>query len=61
MKLKHHDSIDVICAVVTASHERPQELSVGLPPDEEIRIVGRVSPPTAAAAKNLADHLQEQT
>lgn len=61
MKSKHHDSIDVICAVVTASHERPRELIVGLSPDEELRIVGRVGPLTAAAAKNLVDHLQEPT
>lgn len=27
--------------------------------DEEPRIVGRIGPLTAAAAKNLADHLQE--
>ncbi|MFJ5146380.1 hypothetical protein [Curtobacterium sp. NPDC088465] len=60
MKVKHHDSIDVICAVVTASHERPRELNVGLPPDEGLRIVGRVGPLTAAT-KDLAEHLQEPT
>lgn len=59
--MKHRDSVDVICAAVTASHERPRGVIVRLPLDEELRIVGRIGPLTAAAAKNLTDHLQEPT
>lgn len=59
VKVKHRDSIDVVCAAITGSRERPRELIVGLPLGGELRIVGRTGPLAVAAAKNLAGHLQE--
>lgn len=57
VKVKHHDSVDVICAAVIGSRERPRELIVGLPIDGELRIVGRTSPLAAANARTIAAHL----
>lgn len=56
--MKHRDSIDVICAAVAGSFERPREFIVGLALDGELRIVGRTGPLTAGTASILADHLQ---
>ncbi|AMG85044.1 ATP-dependent DNA ligase [Microbacterium sp. PAMC 28756] len=59
VKVKHHDTLDVICAAVIGSRERPEELVVGLPIDGELRIVGRSARLAANTARKLGRLLQE--
>ncbi|WIE81093.1 ATP-dependent DNA ligase [Curtobacterium sp. MCSS17_016] len=59
VKVKHRDSIDVICAAITGSRDHPRELIVGLPLDGELGIVGRTGTLTARTAKTLTQHLHE--
>ncbi|WIB65425.1 ATP-dependent DNA ligase [Curtobacterium sp. MCBD17_040] len=59
VKVKHRDSVDVVCAAVTGTLTNPQELIVGLPIDGELRIVGRTAPLATAAARTLAAFLEE--
>jgi ATP-dependent DNA ligase len=59
VKVKHRDSIDVVCAAVTGTRAHPGELVIGLPLDGELRIVGRTSPLTTAAERALAEYLHE--
>ncbi len=61
VKVKHRDSIDVICAAITGNRDRPRELIVGLPLDGQLRIVGRTGPLSAAMSKKLAANLHEPT
>ena len=58
VKVKHHDTLDVICAAVIGSRERPEELVIGLPIDGELRIVGRARLGTSTA-RELGRLLQE--
>jgi len=52
LKVKHHDTVDVIVGAVTGTLDHPQELVVGLPEDGELRIVGHSSVlPRAAVAE----------
>ncbi|ARJ07671.1 ATP-dependent DNA ligase [Cnuibacter physcomitrellae] len=53
VKVKHRDTLDVICAAVIGTLRQPQELVVGLPVDGELRIVGRSTPLRAAPARGL--------
>lgn len=57
-KVKHRDTIEVICGAVTGTRSRPRELIVGLPTDHGLDIVGRTTPLTAAVARHLAEQLQ---
>lgn len=58
LKVKHRDTIDVICAAVTGPREHPRDLVIGLPVDGELRIVGRSTPLGAAASRDLSQMLQ---
>ncbi|AXH37518.1 ATP-dependent DNA ligase (plasmid) [Humibacter sp. BT305] len=53
VKVKHRDTLDVICAAVIGPAHQPQELVVGLPVDGELRIVGRSTPLRVAPARAL--------
>lgn len=57
-KLKHRESVDVICGAVIGPINRPEAIVAGLPTDGELRIVGRSAPLKAAAAKLLGTQLQ---
>jgi ATP-dependent DNA ligase len=58
VKVKHRDTLDVVCAAVIGSLQRPEALVVGLPVDDELRIVGRSTPLRAAASRALGRLLQ---
>ncbi|PYY64537.1 ATP-dependent DNA ligase [Curtobacterium sp. MCPF17_003] len=53
VKVKHRDTIDVICAAVIGPRTRPEAVVVGLPIDGELRIAGRSSPLAPTAARDL--------
>lgn len=53
VKVKHRDTVDVVCGAVIGARTRPEALVVGLPIDGELRIVGRSSPLPATAARAL--------
>ncbi|TJY66298.1 ATP-dependent DNA ligase [Arthrobacter sp. CAU 1506] len=57
-KIKHRDSIEVICAAVIGLRTRPEAIVAGLPIDGELRIVGRSAPLNTAASKLLGSQLQ---
>ncbi|SJM55504.1 ATP-dependent DNA ligase LigC [Agrococcus casei LMG 22410] len=59
LKLKHRSTRDVICAAVIGTRERPEQLVLGLPAGEELRIVGRTSPLAPATARTLGKLLRE--
>lgn len=52
LKVKHRETLDVVCAAVIGSVHRPAALVVGLPRSGELRIVGATT--RLAAAKSLA-------
>jgi ATP-dependent DNA ligase len=58
LKVKHRETIDVVCGAVIGSRNRPEAVVAGLPIDGELRIVGRSVPLKSVAAKLLADQLQ---
>ncbi|WP_240793178.1 ATP-dependent DNA ligase [Arthrobacter crystallopoietes] len=57
-KLKHRETVEVICAAVIGPMSRPEAIVAGLPIDGELRIVGRSAPLKTAAAKLLGTQLQ---
>lgn len=58
LKVKHRDTLDVLCGAVIGPRERPQELVLGLPVGGVLRIVGRTSPLPTGAARTLGKILQ---
>jgi ATP-dependent DNA ligase len=58
IKVKRRQSLDVVCAAVIGPMERPQYVVAGLPVQGQLRIVGRSTPLTAKAARNLAAYLR---
>ncbi|WP_264669567.1 ATP-dependent DNA ligase [Arthrobacter sp. VKM Ac-2550] len=58
LKVKHRETLDVICAAVIGPMAKPQAVVAGLPIDGELRIVGRSVPLKPAAAKLLGARLQ---
>jgi ATP-dependent DNA ligase len=54
LKVKHRDTIEVVCGAVIGDRGHPESLVVGLPLDGRLRIVGRSSPLKATAARSLA-------
>lgn len=58
VKVKHRDTVEVVCGAVTGALDRPHELVVGLPIDGSLRVVGRSTTLHAAAARSLAAHLR---
>ena len=57
LKLRHRDTVEVLCGAVTGSLLRPREVVAGLVIDGELRIVGRTAPLKPAAARSLAASL----
>lgn len=53
LKVKHRDTIEVVCGAVLGPLERPEALVVGLRIDGRLRIAGRSSPLRASAATAL--------
>jgi len=53
VKVKHRDTVDVVCGAVIGSRARREAWVVGLPINGELRIVGRSSPLPAATARTL--------
>ena len=58
LKLKHRETIEVICGAVIGPITRPLEVVAGLIIDGELRIVGRSTPLKTATAKELARSLR---
>lgn len=61
MKIKHRDTLDVVCAAITGTLDRPHELIVGLPIDGTLRVVGRSTPLHRTAALLLGKQLRPAT
>jgi ATP-dependent DNA ligase len=57
IKVKRRQSLDVVCGAVIGPIDRPQYVVVGLPVEGQLRIVGRSTPLTAKAARDLAAYL----
>lgn len=58
LKIKHRETIDVICGAVIGPIDRPDSIVAGLSIDGELRIVGRSSPLKTRAAKLLGAQLE---
>jgi ATP-dependent DNA ligase len=58
LKVKHRETIDVVCAAVIGTIERPEAIVAGLPIEGTLRIVGRSSPLKPAVAKLLGARLR---
>lgn len=59
VKVKRRRSIDLVCGAVTGPLGRPETVVVGaVDEDEVLRVLGRSSPLTAAAARSLARVLE---
>lgn len=53
LKVKHRNTLDVVCAAVTGPIEKPQTIIAGLPMDGKLRIVGRSVQLKAAVSREL--------
>lgn len=53
LKVKHRDTLDVVCAAVTGSIERPATIIAGLPINGKLWIVGRSTNLKATTSKAL--------
>jgi ATP-dependent DNA ligase len=58
LKLKHRETVEIICGAVIGPITEPREVVAGLVLDGELRIVGRSTPLKTAAARELARWLQ---
>lgn len=58
IKVKRRQSLDVVCAAVIGSMDRPQYIVAGLPVEGQLRIVGRSTPLAGKAARELAAYLR---
>nr|WP_087874221.1 ATP-dependent DNA ligase [Arthrobacter globiformis] len=58
LKLKHRETVDVICGAVIGPITQPSEIVAGLLLEGELRIVGRSTPLKTADARDLARWLQ---
>jgi ATP-dependent DNA ligase len=58
IKVKRRQSLDVVCGAVIGPISRPQYVVAGLPVEGLLRIVGRSTPLTAKAARELAAYLR---
>jgi ATP-dependent DNA ligase len=54
VKVKHRDTVEVVCGAVLGATEHPEALVLGLPIEGRLRIVGRSTPLKATAARALA-------
>ena len=53
LKVRHRDTLDVICGAVIGTLERPEALIAGLTIDDQFRIVGPTTPLPAGPAQAL--------
>lgn len=53
LKVKHRDTLDVVCAAITGSREKPTTVIAGLPINGKLWIVGRTGPLKAASSRAL--------
>ncbi|MEV5052294.1 ATP-dependent DNA ligase [Arthrobacter sp. LAR12-1-1.1] len=58
LKLKHRETVEIICEAVIGPITEPREVVAGLVLDGELRIVGRSTPLKTAAARELERWLQ---
>lgn len=58
VKVKHRDTLDVICGAIIGPREQPQELVIGLPIDGGLQIVGRSAPLRSGVARQLGKQLR---
>lgn len=58
LKVKHRETLDVVCAAVIGPLSRPEMVVAGLPIEGELRIVGRTSLLKGQASNALAAHLK---
>ncbi|WP_284986816.1 ATP-dependent DNA ligase [Arthrobacter sp. fls2-241-R2A-172] len=58
LKLKHKDTLDVVCAAVIGSMSQPQAIIAGLPVDGTLRIVGRTTLLSARVGRELGRQLR---
>lgn len=58
LKLKHRETVEVVCGAVIGPITQPSEVVAGLILDGELRIVGRSTPLKTADARKLAQWLQ---
>ena len=58
LKLKHRETVEIICGAVIGPITEPREVVAGLVLDGELRIVGRSTPLKTTAARELARWLQ---
>ncbi|MEV7135854.1 ATP-dependent DNA ligase [Arthrobacter sp. NPDC093128] len=58
MKLKHRETVEVVCGAVIGPITQPSEIVAGLILEGELRIVGRSTPLKTAAGRELARWLQ---
>lgn len=58
LKLKHRETVEIICGAVIGPITQPSEVVAGLVLDGELRIVGRSSPLKTADARELARWLE---
>jgi ATP-dependent DNA ligase len=57
LKVKHRETVDVICGAVIGTRSSPQEVIAGLTIDGELRIVGRTTLLSPSARRALAPWL----
>jgi hypothetical protein len=57
LKVKHRETVDVICGAVIGTRSSPQEVIAGLMIDGELRIVGRTTLLSPSARRALAPWL----
>ncbi|MDQ0733246.1 hypothetical protein QFZ57_004105 [Arthrobacter sp. B1I2] len=58
MKLKHRETLDIICGAVIGPITQPSEVVAGLVLDGKLRIVGRSTPLKTRESRELARWLQ---
>ncbi|WP_299169740.1 ATP-dependent DNA ligase [uncultured Arthrobacter sp.] len=58
LKVKHRETLDVVCAAVIGPINRPEMVVAGLPIGGELRIVGRTSLLKGQTSRALAAHLK---
>ncbi|MFC8796922.1 ATP-dependent DNA ligase [Promicromonospora sp. NPDC057138] len=58
LKIKHRETVDVVCGAVIGTRSAPQEVVAGLSIDGRLRIVGRTTPLSPSARRALAPWLR---
>ncbi|WP_454857567.1 ATP-dependent DNA ligase [Promicromonospora soli] len=61
LKIKHRETVDVVCGAVIGTRSAPQEIVAGLAIDGRLRIVGRTTPLSPSARRALAPWLSPPT